>query len=69
MEAQIGAHGSVRWNLSCCSAKVPFEPQKCRERGLLGLSGGANIIHIGFQYYVNTVSLPTQGRTLGNRCW
>ena len=39
------------------------------EWGLLGLSGGANIICIGFQYYLNTVSLPTHSSTLGNCSW
>lgn len=36
--------------------------------GLLGLSGGASMICIGFWYYLNVVSLPTHSSTMGN-CW
>lgn len=50
--------------MRCCVTwwRDTVRSHRAGEGGLLGLPGGANIICIDFQYYLNTVSLPTY-------CW
>lgn len=60
LQPQLFYESIILWGRKTIRSHTPGEG------GQLGLSGGANMVYVGFCYYLNVVSLHTHSRTLGH---